>query len=54
MLSFHNPSFWGLARSDSHLHNINEAAWVAPKEQTRKRNGDSVASLKASLEKGNK
>ena len=54
MLSFHNPSFWGLARSDSHLHNITEAAWVAPKEQTRKRNGDSVASLKASLEKGNK
>jgi hypothetical protein len=36
------------------LHNITEAAWVPPKEQTRKRNEDNVASMKASLEKGNK
>ena len=50
MFTFHNPLFWGLARCDSHLFNLREADWVAPKQQQRKRNEDKVASLKIAFE----
>jgi hypothetical protein len=48
-LNFHNPSFWGLARCDSHLHNMKEKDWVKPKESQRKRNEDKVISLQKNM-----
>ena len=53
MFTYHNPSFWGLARGDSELHNMSEAAWIPPKEQQRKRNEDRVAGLKDASLLGN-
>ena len=53
MFTYHNPLFWGLARGDSQLHNMSEAAWILPKEQQRKRNEDRVAGLKDASLLGN-
>ena len=44
-LTFHNPVFWGLARCDSHLHNMKATDWVAHTQAQKKRHEDSITNL---------
>ena len=54
-ISFHNPTFWGSARSDVHLHNTKQSDWTPPMKQMIKRNEDRVTKLKWELKTlGNK
>ena len=48
-VTFHNPSFWGLALSDVHLHRIKKEEWRPPTSQMMKRNQDKVAALRTEL-----
>jgi hypothetical protein len=50
-IAFHNPSFWGLAMSDVHLHKMTTREWTPPTRQMIKRNEDRVEALKTELYK---
>ena len=47
-MTFHNPSFWGLARSDVHLHKT--STWHPPTKQMVKRNEEKVTALQLQLQ----
>lgn len=51
-MTFHNPGFWGLARSDVHLHNMKVSEWQPPTKQMIKRNENMVAALAVEIEMG--
>ncbi len=50
-MAFHNPSFWGLAMSDVHLHKMTIQEWTPPTRQMIKRNEDRVEALKTEIYK---
>ena len=45
----HNPSFWGLAMPDDHLHKMTALDWMPQTKQMIKRNEDKVAALKMEM-----
>ena len=47
-MTFHNPSYWGLACSDVHLHKM--STWNPPTKQMVKHNEEKVTALQLQLQ----